>query len=292
MSRLSSVERGHRSHRLSVLANAGLTALKLAVGWISGSQAVLADGAHSAGDVLLSLAAWIGFRWSRVPADEDHHYGHGNGEALAGLLVGLILVVAGGGLLWGAFAWDRRTAHGALGAAAVAVVVVTMVAKLALARTVGRAAAALNSQSLAAVARDHRADVYASVLVLVGVLASLAGLEVAEPIATFIVGCLVVRMGWTSVREGFDTLMDRVPDTELRDRIGATAGAVAGVRGVRNVRVHPLGSEHEIALEVLVDRALTVEQGHSIAHRVVDAVVADHEHIRGVHVHVGPAGAD
>jgi cation diffusion facilitator family transporter len=120
--------RGERAHRLGVLVNALLAVFKIGGGALSGSPSLLADGFHSIADLVTNAVAWFSFRVARRPADEDHHYGHGKAEALAGAFVGAVLVVAGASVVWEAFALERPEYKGweapiALSFAAVSVAV-------------------------------------------------------------------------------------------------------------------------------------------------------------------------
>jgi hypothetical protein len=103
-----------------------------------------------------------------------------------------------------------------------------------------------------------------------------------------VIAGVVFWMGAKSAKDGLDILMDRV-DPAMRGKFQTTAAAVEGVVGVQNVRVHPLGSELRVDMEISVDGSLTVERGHKIAHAVETAVIGAHEHVREVHVHVNPA---
>lgn len=279
---------GHFWHRTSLAANLGLSALKLVVGWLSGSAVLVADGVHSATDGIHTGAAWLGFRWAQEPPDLDHHYGHGNGEAIASVIVGVVLVLGGMVIVGGAWWWGGGVEPGYLGAAALAVTGVVIAIKLLLARALLRAGRRLNSPSLIAVGRDHRADVYSGVLVLLALAGSLAGAPWIEPVAATLLGGLVIWEGGAASKAGFDILMDRVTDPTLRPAIEATAAGVEGVQQVGPVRIHPLGSTYGIDIEVSVDATLTVAEGHEVAHRVESAIDDNHEHIEGVHVHVNP----
>ena len=128
-------------------------------------------------------------------------------------------------------------------------------------------------------------------LVFLGVAAAHLGLAWAEPLATVLLGIVVLRMGIASVTEGFDVLMDRVADPDLRGRLKRVASGVEGVRGIQGVRVHPLGSSYAVEVEISVDGRLTVDRGHSIAHDVEEALLTAQEHVEDVLVHVNPWSA-
>ncbi|MEZ4382894.1 MAG: cation diffusion facilitator family transporter [Nannocystaceae bacterium] len=278
-----------RAHALGVGANAGLAALKLSVGSLAGSRALVADGIHSLSDVVMNAAAWVGWRWAARPRDADHHYGHGNGEALTAVVVGLVVISAGIGLMWSAMSGTSAVQADVFGALAIAAEVVTVAVKIGLARLTGRRGRELRSPILIAVSRDNRADVLTSTLVMIAIAGAIAGLSALEPIAAAAIGALILRDGLRSVREGLDVLMDRSPDPTLPERLTAVAAAVAGVACVDDLRVHPLGTHLRVDMEIAIDGHLAIRDGHAIAHAVEDAITRAFADVTEVAVHVNPA---
>ncbi|HLT37601.1 MAG TPA: cation diffusion facilitator family transporter, partial [Enhygromyxa sp.] len=262
-----------RTHRLGVIANAGLAALKLTVGGLAGSRALIADGVHSLSDVVMNAGAWIGWRWATRPPDRDHHYGHGNIEALTTLLVGLTIVAAGAGLIWTALHGHSTVTADALGFAAVATELVSIAVKLGLARVTGRRGRELDSSILIAIARDNASDVLTSALIMLAIVGAIVGLRWLEPTAAIAIGLLIGWQGLRSAYEGIGVLMDRAPDHELTAEVAQVASEVAGVVSVDEVRVHPLGTHLRVDMQISVDGRIAVVEGHAIAHAVVDAVV-------------------
>ena len=92
--------------------------------------------------------------------------------------------------------------------------------------------------------------------------------------------------------KGLTTVAEAVADPDLRRRRAETARAIDEVRGVQSVRIHPLGSDVRVDLEISVDGGLTVTAGHDIAHRVEDALREAEATVRDVHVHVNPCLPD
>jgi cation diffusion facilitator family transporter len=281
-------QRGERFFGVNLGLKGLLAVGKLVAGLLTGSGALIADGWHNLADMLTGLVAWVSFRYASRPPDEDHHYGHGNAEALAGAFVGLVLVVTGVGVIWQAWTLRAVVEGGARGGAALAVAVLSIVVNELLARRSYRLGAELSSHGLVALARDSRADALTSLLVVVGVAGSLLGSRWAEPIVTGAIGGWIIVMGLKSGLEGFDVLMDRVPDPRLRRGVRAAAQAVEGVVGVQEIRIHPLGTHHHVEMEISVDARLTVAEGHRIAHAVEAAVKTAVEQVTEVHVHVNP----
>lgn len=280
---------GDRAHLIGIVVNTLLAGLKLAGGLLTGSPSLTADGYHSISDTATNGVAWVTWRWAQRPPDEDHHYGHGKAEALASVVVGVVLLGAGASVILSALfsgppGYAGMDAYLAMGAAGISIA-----SNLWLAGVTGRAAEALNSPALRALTRDNRSDALSSVIVVLGVLSTLAGWGGVELVAAAVIGIFIIRMGLQSGREGVDVLMDRVSDLELRPRIHRIAQGVEGVVGVQRVDVHPLGGGVRVDMEISVDGGLTVRKGHEIAHEVEESVTRVEIQVVEVSVHVNPA---
>lgn len=282
-------EPAERAFAIGVLGNGALALAKLGVGWASGSVALISDGWHSSSDVLVNGAAWAAHRFARTPADADHHFGHGNAESLAAAVVGGLLIAGGVGVAWNGVDAELALAEGSAYLLVLGVALLSISTNLFLAWQSARAARASRSPGLVALARDNGADASSGLLVIAGVVGSHLGHGWAEPAAAVAIGALIVWLGFRSLREGMDVLMDRVADPGLRERLERTAAAVEGVRGVQSTRVHPLGRAAHAEMELSVDADLTVRAGHRIAHAVESAVLAAHDELQSLTVHVNPA---
>ncbi|MFT5461139.1 MAG: cation diffusion facilitator family transporter [Planctomycetota bacterium] len=273
---------------LGMFGNLALAIVKLAVGWWAGSRALVADGWHSLSDLITNGGVWFAHRWAKVPADEDHHYGHGNAEPLAGLVVGVVLVVGGIGVVWSGLTSKAELRQGTALYVALGVAFLSMVVNVGLAWVTFREGKRLRSQGLLALARDNASDVLAAWLVVIGIVGASFGITWAESVAAVAIGLLVFWMGLSSARAGLDVLMDRTSDPELRGELRGLAEGIDLVRGVQSVRVHPIGSHNRVDMEISVDGDLTVTEGHEIAHRVEEAITTAHPSVSDVHVHVNP----
>ena len=247
----------------------------------------MADGWHSIGDVATGGALWFAFGAAHKPPDEDHHYGHGNFEALGGLLAGVAIGLGGIAVVWGALVSEVVDSRG--GASALVMAVVSIGANLWLVHLTRAAGRELGSATLTALARDNAGDVGTGLLVFAGVGATALGWPIVERFVAVLIGALVVRLGWSSAREGLDVLMDRVTDPALRGEIETAARSTDGVRGVQAIRVHPIGSAYRVDLEIAVAGDLTVRCGHEIAHAAESAITERCPRVVEVHVHVNPA---
>ena len=184
----------HEAHRLSLVTNAVLAALKLAAGALLGSPALVADGWHSFADTISSAVAWIGYRLGKEPADDDHHYGHGNLEALAGLLVGLGLVSGGAWILWCSLRGEREELAESGSGLAMTVALISVVVNLGLASVTHRASKRVGSLSLRALTLDNLGDAISSLIVLVAIFLRGAGYPAVELFVAGAIGVVIAAM--------------------------------------------------------------------------------------------------
>lgn len=276
---------------VSLLANVALAALKVAVGVIGSSYALIADGIESLGDTLSSLVVWNGIRVGAKRPDPDHPYGHGKAEAIASFVAGIGLL--GSGCLIAVQAVREILDPGGVPAGFTVPVLVAIIGiKELLFRYLSQQANRNDSSALLAEAWHHRSDSLTSVCVLVGLtLAVFAGpgFRSADDIAALLVTGLIVRNGWRIIRPAVDELMDRRILGERYDRLFETILRTEGVNAIETLWVRRSGRRFHVDVHIEVDPSITVREGHDIAHRVKDRLLAlDGIEIQHVGTHVEP----
>lgn len=276
---------------IALLSNIALVVLKFVVGNLAHSRALIADGYNSAGDVLTTFVAWLAFRYGRTPADADHPYGHGNAEALAGLLIGAMLVATGAFItIEGVSAAIDGTREllvpGRLALWAAGITIVVKAALWAISIRVGRRH---NSPTLLASAADHRADVITGSVALLGIALARSGLPWFDAASGIAIGIYIARLGGQPLRQNLDILMHREPPG-FAARVEKLAAAVPEVRGVYDVRVQPLGGDYRVDLVLMVDGTATVHHGHEVANAVERRILDAERRVFEVVVHVEPHG--
>ncbi len=287
-------QQARRAAAVSMMVNIALTALKVIIGVISGSRALLADAVHSGADVVGSIAVMVGLRVANKPPDRDHPYGHGKAELLSSSLVALILFVASVEVAFTSVRALFVSAHPpevlAIYGAAVSIVV-----KEWMYRWNYRVGRRMNSQSLLVSAYDHRSDVYSSIAALIGIVLAVFGRHVhihwlmyMDDIAGAVVALLVMKMAIHIAADSMNVLMDRsLEGTDLQIYIDCVR-SVNGVLRVDDVRVRDHGQYVLVDVKISVDADLTVLQGHQIAGDVKRRLVDEFDRVRDVLVHVNP----
>lgn len=279
---------GRTSTLVSIAVNVGLTALQVAAGIFSGSQALVADGVHSLSDLVSDFVVLVAARQSRKQADADHQYGHQRFETAASLALGGLLLAVGIGMLASAAHKIQSFGHTPpVHAAALWVALAALLAKELLFRYMLRVAQRVRSSMLVANAWHARSDAASSLVVALGIAASLGGFTLLDPVAAAVVGLMVMRMGWRFFWSALNDLMDRAVSEEESQAIRATLLATPGVQGLHDLRTRRMGDLTQVDVHLEIDGALTVAQGHAIAAAARQRVLEAHN-VLDVMTHVDP----
>jgi len=276
------------STKLSLLSNILLLILKFYGGFFGGSRALIADCINSLLDIIANSAVWIGLNLAKKPADEDHQYGHGNADVIAASFVALIILVTGIYIGYDSIHVIIDGHYGVPEYFATVIAFFTIVLKLVLYRYTKNVGIRFKSAAVLANAYDHKSDVYASSGALFGIFISQMGYPILDPIGGLWVSFFILRNAINLIRDNIHTLMSGAPDREMIDRVAKSAGEIEEVKGVNTTRIRTLGSKHFVDLEIFVEKDLSVFEGHKIAHKVRDILVAKYDDISDVMVHVEP----
>lgn len=274
-----------------VALNAGLAVVKLAGGVFGHTYALIADAAESLLDILSSLLVWAGFRVAARPPDEDHPYGHGKAEPLAGLAVAVFIFGMAAWVAWHAVQ-EIRTPHLAPAWWTLVLLAGVVAIKLWFSRRVGAAGQAVGSTALGVEAMHHWSDAMTSGAAFVGIAIALwggPGWETADDWAALFACLIIAFNGAGMTMKALGDIMDTAVPQAFENEVRALASAVPGVRALDKCRVRKSGLSHLVDIQVRVDGEMSVRAGHDIAHAVKDALIASAPHaISDVTVHVEP----
>jgi cation diffusion facilitator family transporter len=281
---------GERITWIGIAAEILLIAVKLTTGVLGRSQALVADGIHSASDLVTDLVTLVALRLGSQPGDREHPYGHGKIEDLAAFLVGIALVVVALLLAWTAIGDFRAGLVPERSLWLVAAAALSVIVKELLARATLRVGRRILSPTLVANAAHHRSDVYSS-------LSALAGLGLfyfyprfhwADMAAAIFVALFIVhaglRIAWQAARD----LVDTAPGGERIEEIRGFVLAVTGVRSLRRLRGRSYAQRMALDLDIEVEPGITVKEGHDIAEALSLGVRRAFPEVYEVMVHVEP----
>ena len=278
---------------LGLVIDLALGAAKLLAGVFCHSQAILADGLHSASDAATDLAVLAGLRISGRPADENHPYGHRRAMTLVTAVLGLLLLGAGGYVLYASVVGVGERggpASEVRPSLPLAMAVLSIVLKEALYHVTVRTGRRAGDSSLIANAWHHRSDAASSVAAAAGLTAVAIGgprWHFLDHLTAMILASFLAVVALRILRDAAEELMDRAPSPAELEQIAAS---VAGTRGVRSFHAfRRLGGKLEMDVHVQVDPELSVRAGHDIASTVRARVRQYCPNVLNVIVHVEPA---
>jgi len=248
----------------SVIVNTAFGALKAALGWMTGSVALLADAAHTFADTGTSAVVIFGFRSARKPADSRHPYGHGRVESIASVAIAALLAAT-------AFETGKAAVMRILtphpvdaGWWVVGIVAMMLAGKEALARFSMHLGDLIDSDALRADAWHHRSDVFATGMVIASFIAGRFGAGWVDGAAGLAVATLI---GWAAFdimkRASGPLIGEHAPD-KMYAEAARIAGAVDGVKGVHDIRIERYGTENVISLHVVVAGEISARAAHDI----------------------------
>jgi cation diffusion facilitator family transporter len=277
-----------RSTWVSVGVNLALTVTQIAVGVVSKSQGLVADGIHSLSDLVADFVVLFASHHSKKDADADHPYGHQRFETAASLALGGLLLAVGAGMLWSAFRkLEQPDTVPQVHVVALWVAGGALVAKESLFRYMLSVAKRVKSSMLVANAWHARSDAASSLVVGIGIAGNLAGYPILDPIAALIVGFMVAKMGWGFGWDALHDLMDRSVDEQEVEAIRRTLVETPGVRSVHDVRTRKMGDMIVVDAHIEVDASISVEAGHDIAVEARLRVLQRHR-VLNLMTHVDP----
>jgi cation diffusion facilitator family transporter len=241
-------------------------------------------------DIFASTINLLAVRAAARPADEDHAYGHGKAESLAGLFQSLVIAASGAFLIWEAihrlFA-PRPTNSEWIG---VITMLIAIAVSFALVLRLRRVARETESLALRSDAAHYTSDIFTNSGALVALLIiALTGWQMADPLISLMIAIYIL---WSAVsvgRESMDVLMDRRLPADIDERIAEIVQRYReqGVLGFHDLRTRRSGSEKFIDLHLEVARDQRLQEAHDVTVQVLRAIEAEIPRSR-VHIHTDP----
>lgn len=268
-----------------LVLNLGVATAKLAVGWLSGSISMVADGFHSLTDGASNVVGLVGLAVAGRPPDADHPYGHRKFETLAALMIGALLALTAWEVLESCV--ERLRLGGAPEVTPLTfwVMGITLAINLGVSTWERREGERLQSDLLKADAAHTRSDVYASIAVIVSLIAARLGFPQLDVLTAVAITLIIARVAFGILKETGMLLADTA--MLPAERVAAVATQVPGVVSVHKIRSRATSRGGHADLHVQVDGHLPLEEAHRIGHHVADRLKQELE-LEDVLVHVEP----
>ena len=265
----------------SVIAAAVVTALKIIVGFTTGSLGIMSEAAHSGLDLVAAIITLLSIRVSDKPADADHQYGHGKFENFSAFIeTGLLLLTCVWIVYEAIFRLFFRHVEIEPTLAAFLVMIFSMGVDVWRSRSLKKIATRYESQALEADALHFSTDVWSGGVVVLGLALVLLGRKYAvgwlrdsDPVAALCVAGVVVYVSWRLARRTIDSLLDAAP-AGVRNKIITAVAGVEGLLEIDRVRIRRAGNRYFADLSIGLARTVTFPRSEPVV-EVVTAAVRD-----------------
>lgn len=276
---------------IGLVVNIIISALKLAVGTLGSSQAVVADGVHSLSDMTTDIAVLVGVRFWSPPADECHPYGHRRIETMVTLGIGVALALVALGIAYRGIATVRDEHIVQPGVIALIGALVSIVAKEILYRWTVSVGKRIKSSALVANAWHHRSDALSSLPAALAVTLAVISpaMSFVDHLGAVIVALFILHASWKIMKPALAELSDRGAPAGVRAHICKVAAGTGGVKDVHALRTRRVGPGIFVDMHITVDAGMTVLQGHDVSEAVKRRVQEQVPDVIDVVVHLEPS---
>jgi cation diffusion facilitator family transporter len=278
-----------KAARLSIISNTSLVLVKLFIGILMGSVAVLSEAIHSGLDLLASIVAYYAVGKAGKPADERHPYGHGKWENVSGVVEALLILAAALYIIYEAvmrFTKGGQVEHLGLGTAVMAV---SAIVNWFMSGYLFRVAKKTRSIALDADAWHLRSDVYTSAGVFVGlVVISLTNITQLDSIVAIAVALLIIKSSIDLTRNAMRDLFDERLPAEDEGKINEVLSRhEEECIGFHRLRSRKSGSVRFIDLHLVVPRKWSIEEAHNLGDTIEKEILEELSSTQVI-IHIDP----
>ncbi|MBU5225194.1 cation diffusion facilitator family transporter [Clostridium senegalense] len=278
---------GVKVSKNTIIVNGLLSFVKIFIGIISKSNAMIADGIHSFSDIISTLGVIIGLKLSSKPADESHPYGHEKIESLSSLFLSILLFIVAIGI---GFTGIKNIISGNLNvptSIAILGAIISIITKEWMYFYTMKYAKKIDSPSLKADAWHHRSDSLSSIGALLGILGARMGFPILDSLVALVISILIIKVSYNIAKESVSQLIDQSADKNTVLEIENKINSIDGVENIDKLRTRLHANKIYVDVSISVNSNLTVDEGHSIATKVHN-LIEENSNIKHCMVHINP----
>lgn len=271
-----------------VFGNLFLLLIKGIVGFISGSQAMIADAFNSASDILSSIMTFFGQRIASKPKDKDHNLGHGKAEYIYSMLISIIMIIMVFKVfkdsIVNLFTLEKATFTPWL----IVVCALTIIIKIGLFLYTNRLYKKNKSLLLKANRNDHRNDCILTSLNLIACVLGYYGIYFVDSVAGIFISIWIFIVAYKIFIESYDILMDKSIDDETKEKVYKVISAHKEIKKISHFNSTPVGYMYQISFTIFVDGNLSTFDSHEIANNLEKEIDKKFPEIYLTVIHVNP----
>jgi cation diffusion facilitator family transporter len=273
---------------ISVFAAIFLTAIKLIIGFLTGSLGLLSEALHSGLDLIAAVITFFSVRISDNPPDKQHNFGHGKIENLSAFLETILLFIT---CIWIIYEAMHRLITGntiiEVGVWSYIVVIVSIIVDFTRSRALNRVAKKYNSQALEADALHFSTDIWSSTVVLLGLICANFGFFFADSVAALCVAFIVIVISYRLGKRSIEVLLDYAPQEKVT-KVENVLKSLPEIKTYHSLKVRTAGADTFVSVAVTLTPQIRLGLAHEICD-IVEAEVSKTIERCNVIVHVEPS---
>ena len=285
MSRFSDTK---RASILGIVGNVFLFIIKITIGLISKSQAMIADAVNSGSDVFNSFMTFIGNKIASKKADEDHNMGHGKAEYIYAMLISITMILLGIGIFKDSMLSiiDDRTYTFSMWL--IIICIINIIIKLFLYLYTRKVGIKHKNLLVEANSKDHRNDIFVTSLTLLSVVMSYYGIRYIDGIVGVLISIWIIYTGGQIFIASYDVLMDKTISNETKDEVMNIISEYPEIVKVNHFNATPVGYKYMVNFSIFVDGNLSTFESHDIADKLEKDIGKRIPEIYLTVIHVNP----
>ena len=273
---------------LGIIGNLFLLIIKATIGFITNSQAMIADAFNSAGDIISSVMTFIGNQIASIPSDDDHNLGHGKAEYIYSMLISIAMILMGLFVFKDSVNSIFNHNKYQFSIWLVIVCIVTIITKLCLFIYTDKLSKKYNNLLIKANSKDHRNDCVITLCNLIACLLTLLNIYWFDGFVGSLISIWMIITSLKIFKESYDVLMDKSISPETKKKVYQIINAHEEIKGVIHFNSTPVGYKYQISFTIYVDGNLTTFESHKIADDLEKEIGKKLDEIYLTVIHVNP----
>lgn len=273
---------------LGIIGNVFLLIIKGTIGFITKSQAMIADSFNSAGDIFSSLMTFIGNRIASKPSDDDHNLGHGKAEYIYSMIISLVMIATAFIILKDSFIAIIMNKKYDFSIWLIIVCLVTILVKFCLFIYTYFLSKKYNNLLIKANSKDHICDCIITFINMISCLLTLIDIYIFDGVVGIGISIWMMVTSCKIFIESYNVLMDKAMDAETREEVYKIIEGHKEIHKVIHFNSTPVGYKYQISLTIYVDGNMSTFDSHEIANNLEKEIISKVESVYLAVIHVNP----
>ena len=271
-----------------IIGNIFLLVIKSIIGFISGSQAMIADAANSGADIFSSLMTFIGNKIASKPRDEDHNLGHGKAEYIYSMLISIAMITFAILLLKdSALAIASKKVYDS-SIWLIIFCIITIITKLSLFIYTNKLSKKYNNLLIKANSKDHLNDCFITTMNLISSVLAMYNIYLFDGIVGIVISSWMLSISLKIFIESYNVLMDKSMSKIEKTKVLDIVKSHPEIKKVNHFNSTPVGYKYQISLTIFVDGNLSTFESHKIANDLEKEIIKTIDEVYLAVIHVNP----